>query len=97
MCTGNLGGGGGGAEAPFTVKMSPLFGENALRAIGQRSENLKSAIAIEWRSDSETCDAADLLEAPKPRKVIEVAQMWQKSDFRSLLRRNPKRNPKVTF
>ena len=25
-------GGGGGAEAPFTVKMSPLFGENALIA-----------------------------------------------------------------
>ena len=24
-----FGGGGGGAEAPFTVKMSPLFGENA--------------------------------------------------------------------
>ena len=31
MCTGTLGGGGGGAEAPFTVKTSPLFGENALR------------------------------------------------------------------
>ena len=29
MCTGNLGG-GWRAEAPFAVKMSPLFGENAL-------------------------------------------------------------------
>ena len=30
VCTGNLGGGGGGAEAPFTAKTSPFFGENAL-------------------------------------------------------------------
>ena len=31
MSMGNLGvGGGGGAEAPFTVKMGPLLGENAL-------------------------------------------------------------------
>ena len=29
---GEFGGGGGGAEAPFTVKMSPLFGENAFCA-----------------------------------------------------------------
>ena len=28
MSTGNFGG-GGGAEVPFTVKTSPLFGENA--------------------------------------------------------------------
>ena len=27
--TGNLGVGGGGVEAPFTAKTSPLFGENA--------------------------------------------------------------------
>ena len=27
--TGNLGAGGGGAEAPFTAKTSPLSGENA--------------------------------------------------------------------
>ena len=33
VCTGNLEkgrGGGGGAEAPFTAKTSPFFGENAL-------------------------------------------------------------------
>ena len=29
VCTGNLAG-GGGAEAPFTAKTSPFFGENAL-------------------------------------------------------------------
>ena len=29
VCAGNLGGGGEGAEAPFTAKMSPVFGENA--------------------------------------------------------------------
>ena len=33
MSTGNLGVGGGGAEAPFTVKMGPLFGENAFNTL----------------------------------------------------------------
>ena len=28
-------GGGGGAEAPFTAKTSPLFGENALKMPGR--------------------------------------------------------------
>ena len=35
VSTGNL---GGGAEAPFTVKMSPLFGENAFLAHWNRSD-----------------------------------------------------------
>ena len=37
MFTGNLGVGGGGAEAPFTVKMSHLFRENALVSIANDS------------------------------------------------------------
>ena len=35
---GEFGGGGRGAEAPFTVKMSPLFGENALKTMKKKDE-----------------------------------------------------------
>ena len=36
-CARGIWGGGGGAEAPFTVKMSPLFGENAFLSFFHRA------------------------------------------------------------
>ena len=40
-----------------------------------------------------SCEAADLLEPPKPRK-IRSSSKWLKSDFRGLPKSKPKSNPK---
>ena len=42
------------------------------------------------------CEAADLLEAPKPRKITSISKAL-KSDFRGLPQSNPKSNPKSNF
>ena len=52
MSTGNLGGGGGGGARPlFTVKKSPLFGENALCQAKSR-DSYRRIASETYRCDS---------------------------------------------
>ena len=86
VCTGNFGGGGEGREAPFTVKMSPLFGENALksmRATKSHEKNTKKPRKMPklyfFQADEGDCNAGAFLGIiVKPRRELLQERQFQR-------------------
>ena len=71
---GARGRGGGGAEAPFTAKTSPLFGENALRAKGAENASCGEMVVQKGVFGKSTFFAAPLRFAQKSSETLEFIE-----------------------